>query len=198
MGFFWREWNRDGNAGVSGWDAGANCVFLLIATVIGIVVLVALGQQWGWLGTLGVVAILTFRYQLVISRDGYLLCRTFCFLPWQVRRFTKRAFIYVEPEWQNDDWSDGPGRLCMGEPCELNHEQCMATADIGEPMKTLFGNLVHAEMVSYRIRVLAFQFGYTKEPPEDPFVAKPLQADVPNLSRRRRWLQRWKKKNETK
>jgi hypothetical protein len=193
MGFFWREWNRGQTTGVSGWDGGVRCVLMLIATVIGVVVLVALGQQWGWLGTVGVVAILSLRYQLVISKDGYRLCRTCCLLPWQVRRFSKRAFLYVEPEWCNDDWSDGPGRLCMGEPSGLNYEQCAATADFGEPMKTVFGNVFDSEMVAYRIRVLAFQVGCTQEPPEDPFIAKPV---VPNLSRRARWRKRWKKKNE--
>lgn len=198
MGFFWREWNHGDKAGVSGWDAGGYCVLLLIAAVSSIVILVALGLQWGWLGTICVLASLTFRYQLVISRDGYQLRRTCCFFPWQVRHFSKRAFIFPDPV-PNDDWSDDPGRLCIGEPCELNYEQCMATADFGEPVKTIFGNLFQSELVAHRIRVLAFQVGCTEKTPENPTdvsTGAPVQAESPKSSRRARWRQRWKTKNE--
>ncbi|MBI3821079.1 MAG: hypothetical protein HY289_00190 [Planctomycetes bacterium] len=200
MGFLWREWNDGNKAGVSGWDTGAGSGWAPIGATFGFglagVGLVAFGLPWIWViltFVAGLIVSSAFRYHLVIAPDGYHLWRTCCFVPWSISAFSKRASVFFGDSWCEDEL------LHIGDPCDLNDQQRLSTADLGQPIMTAFGSSWQGDLVAYRIRCLAFQIGCRETPPgEDPTVPKEIKPAVPTMTRRMKWRQRWKKTNDKK
>jgi hypothetical protein len=192
MGFFWRKWNSGNKSGVSGWDPFSAMALYMVIFLVGAACLLALPQQrqiisWRLAILLGsvfaalvVVTIVTARYHLVISRQGYCLWRTwFLIFPCYVRHFPRNSTIWVADDWGNDDG------LEIFDP----------ENDSGEIVG--FGTNFGCWQALQNIHMLAYESGLREVPPGEysPATTSPTFG-VPNVPPRVKRLMRRKPKTD--